>query len=341
MKTVDYYKILGISHSASNEEIKSAFRTNVSEYHPDKVEHLGEELKKYARMRLVLLNEARDILLDESTRIIYDRKLQEMKARYLDIQCSQCLEINSIPKKISRKGILKCRACGSDLGFLSNRNDDSSTVEWLLSSTLLTLRNISSLDLARIGLIVRSLNVEIEIKPEENSNSGNPNLIFITNNKKLYSGLIEGKSDSEWDSKFNVGWITVPGGHDRELSVRIVEVLKSIAPGGRITLSIEKSVEREKWAHWTSIFILCSLFPMAPWQANDFLKRFNGDLLQCSRGFTPSKTWLENLKINWKIFLGAPQVSRESNVLNPGDSVSDLKSIQIQLGKIIRKLDGK
>jgi hypothetical protein len=44
----DPYKILGIDRSASQEDIKRAYRALAGKYHPDKVEHLGEEFKALA-----------------------------------------------------------------------------------------------------------------------------------------------------------------------------------------------------------------------------------------------------------------------------------------------------
>ena len=43
------YQVLGVPPSAPPEEIRRAYRTRLAEYHPDKVEHLGEELKKVAK----------------------------------------------------------------------------------------------------------------------------------------------------------------------------------------------------------------------------------------------------------------------------------------------------
>ncbi len=47
----DPYKTLGIDRSASPEEIKRAYRNLAGKYHPDKVEHLGEEFKALAENR--------------------------------------------------------------------------------------------------------------------------------------------------------------------------------------------------------------------------------------------------------------------------------------------------
>lgn len=57
-ETNSAYKILGIEKSATIEEIKKAYRKKAVEYHPDKVEHLGEEIRKGAEEKFKNLNEA-------------------------------------------------------------------------------------------------------------------------------------------------------------------------------------------------------------------------------------------------------------------------------------------
>jgi DnaJ like chaperone protein len=47
----DPFKILGIDRNASLEEIKLAYRQLANKYHPDKVEHLGDEFKALAEER--------------------------------------------------------------------------------------------------------------------------------------------------------------------------------------------------------------------------------------------------------------------------------------------------
>lgn len=56
--TKDPYKVLGLDASATDEEIKKAYRRFAMKYHPDKVEHLGEEMKRSAEAQFNEINEA-------------------------------------------------------------------------------------------------------------------------------------------------------------------------------------------------------------------------------------------------------------------------------------------
>jgi DnaJ like chaperone protein len=52
------YKILEITSSATDDEVKKAYRKQAMKHHPDKVNHLGEEIRKAAEERFAKLNEA-------------------------------------------------------------------------------------------------------------------------------------------------------------------------------------------------------------------------------------------------------------------------------------------
>src|SRR6476620_10996474 len=64
----DYYEVLGVTRTASGEEIKRAYRKLAVKFHPDKNPddaHAEEKFKE--------LGEAYDVLMDADKRSAYDR----------------------------------------------------------------------------------------------------------------------------------------------------------------------------------------------------------------------------------------------------------------------------
>ncbi len=59
------YKILEIEPSATNEEVKKAYRKMAVKYHPDKVSYLGEEFKNTANEKFKKVSEAYDKIKKE------------------------------------------------------------------------------------------------------------------------------------------------------------------------------------------------------------------------------------------------------------------------------------
>ncbi len=76
MKT--FYQLLEIVPTASAEDIKRAFRVQIARYHPDKVQHLGQEFQEMAAARAAELTEAYRVLSDERGRAAYDRSLAQI-----------------------------------------------------------------------------------------------------------------------------------------------------------------------------------------------------------------------------------------------------------------------
>lgn len=66
----DYYSILGISNSASSDEIKQAYKKLAKEHHPDMVKD-GD--KSAAEQRFKEINEAYQVLSDQQKRKMYDQ----------------------------------------------------------------------------------------------------------------------------------------------------------------------------------------------------------------------------------------------------------------------------
>lgn len=69
MSQRDYYEILGVAKSASQDDIKKAYRKMASKYHPDK--NIGKE--KEAEEKFKEVQGAYDILSDEEKRRMYDQ----------------------------------------------------------------------------------------------------------------------------------------------------------------------------------------------------------------------------------------------------------------------------
>ena len=62
----DPHVILGISRSATREQVRQAYLALLKKYHPDRVAHLGEEFRALAEQKTQAINRAYEILLDNS-----------------------------------------------------------------------------------------------------------------------------------------------------------------------------------------------------------------------------------------------------------------------------------
>jgi len=54
----DPYEILGVTRSASADEVKKAYRDLLGKYHPDRLQHLGGEFREMAARKAVAINRA-------------------------------------------------------------------------------------------------------------------------------------------------------------------------------------------------------------------------------------------------------------------------------------------
>lgn len=73
MAKKDYYDLLGVEKTASEAEIKKAYRKLAMKYHPDRFSNATETEKKEAEEKFKELNEAYQVLSDTDKRSKYDR----------------------------------------------------------------------------------------------------------------------------------------------------------------------------------------------------------------------------------------------------------------------------
>lgn len=69
----DYYEVLGVSKTASAQEIKSAYKKTAMKYHPDRQQGKSESEVKEAEEKFKEAAEAYDVLRDEQKRAQYDQ----------------------------------------------------------------------------------------------------------------------------------------------------------------------------------------------------------------------------------------------------------------------------
>ena len=65
----DYYKILGVSRNASDDELKKAYRKQALKWHPDR----NKDNKKEAEEKFKDISEAYEVLSDKDKRAVYDQ----------------------------------------------------------------------------------------------------------------------------------------------------------------------------------------------------------------------------------------------------------------------------
>ncbi|MBN19846.1 MAG: hypothetical protein CL678_01065 [Bdellovibrionaceae bacterium] len=72
--STDPYKALGVALSADDAAVKKAYRLKVLQCHPDKCGDLDEKARAKKKTEFETLTAARDVLLDDEARELYDAK---------------------------------------------------------------------------------------------------------------------------------------------------------------------------------------------------------------------------------------------------------------------------
>src|SRR5204862_7409083 len=88
----DFYQTLGVARSASDAEIKTAYRKQAMTYHPDR-----NNGSKEAEEKFKAITEAYDVLRDPNKRAVYDRYgeagLKSGASGYHHVDLSEALSI--------------------------------------------------------------------------------------------------------------------------------------------------------------------------------------------------------------------------------------------------------
>jgi curved DNA-binding protein CbpA len=77
---VDYYGVLGVGSTASQDEIQKAYHALAAKYHPDK--HQGNELEDLAKEKLTQINAAFAVIGNPERRDRYDSTRRHGRASY-------------------------------------------------------------------------------------------------------------------------------------------------------------------------------------------------------------------------------------------------------------------
>ncbi len=70
-----HYQILGVQFNATKAEIKKAYRRLAEKYHPDRTRDLPEHIRKKYEKEMKLINMAKDVVLNPTSRSFYNYKL--------------------------------------------------------------------------------------------------------------------------------------------------------------------------------------------------------------------------------------------------------------------------
>src|SRR5450755_378543 len=92
-----YYAVLGIPESATQAQIKAAYRDLIRQVHPDSVPNASPYWKRAAEERSKELNEAYHVLIDPDQRSSYDEQLARYRRKAVSVPPSSPPEVKVTP----------------------------------------------------------------------------------------------------------------------------------------------------------------------------------------------------------------------------------------------------
>lgn len=99
---VDHYAILGVENTASEAEIKSAYRAKLLEWHSDRFANAPETLKQQAARKVQLFTDANEILSDQAKRDEYDTLLKSFNPRLISKDGTPILSLSARRVQVER-----------------------------------------------------------------------------------------------------------------------------------------------------------------------------------------------------------------------------------------------
>ena len=159
---LDYYKILGVEKSASNDDIKKKYRHLLAKYHPDKLKALSEDKRKLKLDQYQLIRMAGEVLTHVEKKKLYDMEQKTIRSSGFVGQKDSFeeflkLQENENTPQNKEKALLEFRQHSDKMNKIRNFNPENITKIDKKDldrnvQDLLTQRDIESIELAQKNL---------------------------------------------------------------------------------------------------------------------------------------------------------------------------------------------